>query len=51
MGVAWRVLYRMDADAILVLDVFPKKTPRTPDRVLQVCRQRLAKYDTDVAGG
>ena len=41
----WRIIYRIDTDAIVVLDVFQKKTTKTPQRVLDACRQRLRAYD------
>jgi phage-related protein len=39
------VVYRTDEDAVVILEVFQKKTPRTPAAVLGVCRARLAEYD------
>ena len=45
----WRVIYRIDPDAILVLDVFSKKTRTTPQKVIDTCRKRLKQYDA-VAG-
>jgi len=44
-GHNWRIVYRVDADAILILDVFPKKTRQTPKPVIDRCRERLAAYD------
>lgn len=41
----WRILYRIDSDAILVLDVFSKKTSQTPERVINVCKKRAREYD------
>lgn len=41
----WRLLYRVDEDAVLVLAVFPKKSQKTPPRVIRACRERLARYD------
>ena len=41
----WRLIYRVDADAILILEVFSKKTPNTPLSVLAACRRRLKEYD------
>jgi phage-related protein len=29
-GSIWRLIYRIDADAIVLLDVFQEKTPKTP---------------------
>jgi phage-related protein len=43
--VTWRIIYRVDPDAVLVCLVFPKKTERIPRRVLDACRHRLAVYD------
>ncbi len=42
----WRVVYRTDEDAIVVLAVFSKKTKATPKAVIDVCRRRLAEYDS-----
>lgn len=41
----WRIVYRIDADALLILDVFSKKTEQTPVRIIDACRQRLKRYD------
>jgi phage-related protein len=40
----WRVVYHLADDAVVVLDVFAKKTVVTPKAVLEACRQRLAMY-------
>jgi phage-related protein len=41
----WRIVYRLDADAVIIIEVFSKKTPTTPRGVLDVCRRRLRAYD------
>lgn len=41
----WRVIYRIDADAIVILDVFAKKTSTTPKAVIDTCRKRLKEYN------
>ena len=41
----WRVIYRLDADAIVILDVFEKKTQKTPDALIENCRRRLRFYE------
>jgi phage-related protein len=41
----WRVIYRIEADAIVILEVFEKKTKQTPQGVLEVCRRRLRRYE------
>ena len=42
----WRILYRIDRDAIVIADVFAKKTAATPKKVLENCKRRLRKYDS-----
>jgi phage-related protein len=44
-GVTWRIPYRTDSDAIVIADVFAKKTPQTPKAVLNAARRRLREYD------
>jgi len=41
----WRVVYRIDEDAIIVLEVFSKKSRDIPKSVVDTCRRRLADYD------
>ena len=41
----WRIIYRIDSDVIVIVDVFPKKTAKTPKPVIQHCKARLAAYD------
>jgi len=41
----WRVIYRVDSDAIVILDVFSKTTRQTPERVIRDCQRRLSMYD------
>lgn len=40
----WRIVHHVAADAVVVLDVFSKKTEATPKSVLDTCRTRLAAY-------
>lgn len=46
-GVTWRLVYRLDTDAVIILDVFQKKTRTTPKRVIAACRKRLRNYDNE----
>ena len=46
----WRLIYRIDDDAILVVDVFEKKTQKTPVQTITNCQRRLRLYD-DAARG
>lgn len=43
----WRIMYRIDADAIVILEVFKKNSTKTPKRVLDVCKLRLKEYDRE----
>jgi phage-related protein len=38
-------VYRVDSDAIVIADVFAKKTGATPKSVIDKCRSRLKAYD------
>ena len=49
-GHNWRIMYRIDADAVLILDVYPKKTRTIPDEVIRRCKDRLKRYDAAVRG-
>ena len=42
---AWRIIYRIDPDAIVILEVFAKSTAQTPSHVIETCRNRLRRYD------
>lgn len=41
----WRLIYRIDPDAIVIVEVFAKKTEKTPKEVIQACKRRLKEYD------
>jgi phage-related protein len=41
----WRIVYRIDEDAILILDVFQKQTQQTPQNVINACKKRISQYD------
>jgi phage-related protein len=44
-GISWRIVHRIDADAVLVVHWFEKQTRTTPRFVVALCRKRLAGYD------
>lgn len=44
-GGTFRIIYRVDADAVVILDVLKKKTQQTPQSVIETCRRRLRDYD------
>jgi phage-related protein len=41
----WRIVYRIDSDAIIILEVFSKKSRAMPETVIDVCKKRLKDYD------
>ena len=47
-NLTWRIIYRIYTDAILILEVFEKKTSKTPKSILEVCKQRIKLYQVDV---
>lgn len=44
-NMTWRIVYRIDPDAIVIAEVFAKKSARTPKAVIDVCRRRLQEHD------
>lgn len=48
---SWRIIYRTDEDAIIILEIFEKRTNQTPQHVIQVCQKRLREYDEWEQGG
>lgn len=49
--VTWRIIYRHDPDAVLIAEVFAKKTRATPQWVIATSRRRLREYDNLRARG
>ena len=41
----WRIVYRTDDDAIVIAEVFAKKTRTTSKGVIEICKRRLKEYD------
>ena len=40
----WRIVYHIDKDAIVILEVFAKTTQQTPKSVIKTCKARLHSY-------
>ena len=40
----WRIVYCVDAEAIVILEVFAKTTQQTPKHVIETCKKRLKRY-------
>lgn len=41
----WRIVVRIDSDAIVIAGVFAKKSVQTPQSIVAACRRRLKEYD------
>jgi phage-related protein len=41
----WRIIYRLDQDAVIIGEVFRKKTTATPGSVIASCKRRFETYD------
>ena len=49
-NLTWRIIYRIYTDMILILEVFEKKTSKTPKSIIDVCKQRIKFYEKDIKG-
>lgn len=43
----WRIVYRIDEDVIVLIEVFSKKTGKTLKSTVDLCRKRLKDYDSE----
>jgi len=41
----WRIVYQIDDDAIVILEIFAKKDRTTPRYVVDTCKKRIRDYD------
>jgi phage-related protein len=41
----WRIIYRVDADAVVIADAFAKKSRSTPRAVITRAVRRFRRYD------
>jgi phage-related protein len=41
----WRIIYRLDSDAVVIGEVFSKKDQKTPKKVIDSCKRRFKQYD------
>jgi phage-related protein len=46
-GKQWRLVYRTDSDAILVVALFRKTSQKTPKQAIERSRRRLRQYEDD----
>jgi len=41
----WRIIYRIDPDAIVIAEIFSKKRRETPKSVIDISKARFRSYD------
>jgi phage-related protein len=41
----WRIVYRTNERIVLVVEIFEKKTRKTPKPVIDLCKKRLRDWD------
>ena len=46
----WRIFYFVDRDAIVILDVFEKKSQKTLRTAIENCKRRLQLYKASAGG-
>ena len=44
----WRIIYRTDADAVVIVEVWNKTTRTTPREIIKHAKRRLRRYDEAV---
>jgi phage-related protein len=42
---SWRIVYRIDTEAIVIAEVFRKSTLETPPHIVDDCQRRLRRHD------
>jgi phage-related protein len=50
VDLTWRIVYHLESDAVVILDVFAKKTQATPKTTIENCQKRLAAYRQAISG-
>lgn len=46
-SIRWRIIYRLDTDAVVIAEVFKKSSRTTPAATIECARRRLRAYDED----
>jgi len=44
------LLRQIQKGVILILEVYEKKTSKTPKSIIDVCKRRIKKYEKDIKG-
>ena len=42
----WRIVYRIDFDAVIIGGVFEKKTKQTPQHIIETSKKRFKEYNS-----
>lgn len=50
-GRTWRLVYAVETDAIVILEVFEKKTQKMPRHAIDSCKGRLARFRRAIRDG
>jgi phage-related protein len=40
----WRIVHAIEEGAVVILEVFSKKTDQTPSQLIEICKKRLKAY-------
>lgn len=48
MNKTWRIIYRITKDAIVIGEVFEKKTQKTPQNAIDISKRRFRLYDSAI---
>lgn len=43
----WRIMYRINSDAIIILEVYENKSGKTPKYIIDVCKERIKVYNRE----
>jgi len=46
-NLTWRVIYRIDPGAVILVEMFAKKDRKTPKKVIDTCKARLKAFDDE----
>ena len=41
----WRIIHRLDNNAVVILEIFEKKSKSTPKEIMETCKKRIIFYD------
>ena len=44
----WRIVYKIYIDAILILEIFIKKSNTTQKFIINACKERIKRYEADI---